>query len=117
MYCKYCGTKLSDDNAIKFCPNCGSKLIEAEPAIQQPQQNVQPKQENPAQTLSILGLIFSFVFSLVGLILSAIALKRYKEQTNQDGKGMAIAGLVVSIVTVAIYALYFLIFIIALATA
>ncbi len=98
MFYKYCGSKIEGEDS--FCKNCGAKLIET-PQVNQTIEQPTQKQENPAQTLSILGLIFSFVCAIAGLILSVIALKKYKTQTNQDGKGMATAGLVISIVSVA----------------
>lgn len=48
-------------------------------------------------TMAILGFIFSFFVSIVGLIFSIIALKQIKEK-NEEGKGLATAGLVISIV-------------------
>ena len=43
---------------------------------------------------AILGIIFSFFFSIAGLILSIIGLKKSKELNN--GKGLSIAGIVIS---------------------
>lgn len=94
MFCKYCGSKIEDEET--YCKNCGAKLIETEESIREAK-----KQENPAHSLAILGLVFSFIFTIVGLVLSIMALNKYKTQTNQDGKGMATAGLVISIVSIA----------------
>ena len=116
MFCKYCGSKL-EENEGSFCKYCGAKLNEnANQPTVQPVASTTKKTENPAQTYAILGLVFAFFFSLVGLIMSSIALKKYKTQTSEDGKGMAIAGLVISIISVAFYVLYFFIIIIAIAT-
>ena len=116
MFCKYCGGKL-EENDGSFCKYCGAKLNgTAEQPTVQPATPVAKKEENPAQTYAILGLVFAFFFSLVGLIMSSIALKKYKTQTVQDGRGMAIAGLILSIISVAIFVFYFLIIIAAVAT-
>lgn len=47
--------------------------------------------------MAILGLIFSFFISIIGLIFSIIALNQIKE-THEEGKGLAVAGIVISIV-------------------
>lgn len=62
--------------------------------------------QNKTNSMAILGIIFSFLFSLLGLIFSIIALKQIK-QTHEEGKGIATAGLVISIIK-----LFFTVFII-----
>ena len=47
--------------------------------------------------MAILGLVFAFVFPLVGLILSIIARGQIK-RTGQRGSGLALAGLILSVV-------------------
>jgi type II secretory pathway pseudopilin PulG len=46
-------------------------------------------------TLAIVGLIFSFLAPLIGLILSIIALSDIKKK-HEGGRGLAIAGIVIS---------------------
>lgn len=101
MFCKFCG-KPNEDGA-KYCSSCGNDM-EAEVA-----QN--PVTENPvaATRKKTSGLaVASFVLSLVGLLVAAIicgtlgiifasmAFKAIREQ-NLGGKGLATAGLVISI--------------------
>ena len=90
-----------------------------QPIYQQPQQPAyqppvyqQPIYENPKpiegsgrmDALSIVGFIMSFCFSLVGLILSAIALfGHHKKDITLKGKGFAKAGFIISVITTAIY--------------
>jgi Co/Zn/Cd efflux system component len=50
--------------------------------------------------LSIAGLILAFLAPLIGLILSIVALVQIKK-TGQKGKGLAIAGIIVSILEMA----------------
>ena len=57
----------------------------------------QPGQQQPTETTAVLGFTFGFLFWPVGLILSIIATKTIK-RTGAGGKGLAIAGLIVSIV-------------------
>ena len=52
---------------------------------------------NSAKIFSIIGFVFSFFNGLTGLILSAIGLGKYKKQTDKSLKGMAIAGVILSI--------------------
>ena len=41
---------------------------------------VAPANDNPAKIFGILGFVFSFFVGIVGIILSAIGLKKYKKQ-------------------------------------
>ncbi len=50
------------------------------------------------KTISIVGLVLSFVFPVAGIIVSAICLKKYKNEGVTDGKSFATAGLVIGIV-------------------
>lgn len=49
------------------------------------------------KTMSILGLVLAFIFPIVGIILSAIALNKMKQTGVEDGKGLAMAGLIIGI--------------------
>ncbi|MET0765803.1 MAG: DUF4190 domain-containing protein [Blastococcus sp.] len=53
----------------------------------------QPQKTN---TMAILGLVFAFVFSPLGLVFSAVGLSQIKKR-REGGRGLAIAGLVLSI--------------------
>jgi hypothetical protein len=68
---------------------------------QVPQPQPQPAEVTPQKTntLSIVGLVMSLIVPIVGLVLSIMALFQIKK-TNQKGKGLAIAGVVVSTVMV-----------------
>lgn len=113
MYCKHCGNQIEEGSV--FCAHCGQKVQETtiETSIQ-PNQTIETtsttstKSENPAQTTAIIGFVLAFFVSIAGLIVSSIALKKYSTQENQEGRGLAVAGLVVSIVSVSIAAIYFL---------
>lgn len=63
---------------------------------------------------AIAGFVCSLVlFGLLGLIFSIIGLSQI-EKNGQDGKGFAIAGLVLGIVKLSIYLLYIVLIIIGL---
>jgi hypothetical protein len=48
-------------------------------------------------TMAILALVFAFIIPLVGFILALVAMSKIKK-SNEGGKGLAIAGLIISIV-------------------
>lgn len=100
MYCKNCGTQI-DDNA-SVCIHCGAAV---KPMYEQPPQQV-PVESN---TIATVGFILSFFVALVGLICSIIGLKRSKE-LNGNGRGLAIAGIVISSVEIFIVVLLLILF-------
>jgi hypothetical protein len=48
-------------------------------------------------TMSILGLVFAFLIPLLGAVFSAIGFRQTRER-NEGGRGLAVAGLILSIV-------------------
>lgn len=56
------------------------------------------------KSMAILGLVLSFFIPIAGIIISAIALKKFNESGETDGKGLATAGLVVGIVFIVLNA-------------
>ena len=91
-FCSNCGKPVNDD--IKFCPDCGNELdrpvsdFHKEPSTSQT--NTQ------TNGYAIVGFILAFAFALLGLIFSIIALNKAEER-NGAGRGLAIAGIVISI--------------------
>lgn len=67
----------------------------APPADQQVYGYPQPGPQK-TNTMAILGLVFAFVFSPLGVVFSAIGLKQVKER-REGGRGLALAGLILSI--------------------
>ena len=60
------------------------------------------------KNLAILGFVLALVLGgLPGLIVSAVALKKMKDSGDEDGKGFAIAGLVIGIVETALAVILF----------
>ena len=100
MFCKYCGKPLLDNADI--CLKCG-KFVDKAPVVTQP--SVQPTK--PSAPTSSMGsayilAIISFVLSLIpivslgGFVTSIISLCQYKSREKKEGKGLAVAGLVIS---------------------
>lgn len=56
-----------------------------------------PPAPRRTNVMAILGLVFAFVFSPLGIVFSAIGLSQTKKR-GEGGRGLAIAGLILSIV-------------------
>lgn len=111
MFCKYCGGQIAD--GALFCPNCGAKQTSSNDSVQKEQytesnyqqatdynENTSAPQENRKNVMAILGFIFSFFIPLLGLIFSIIGLSKSKQTLS--GKGFAVAGIIISVVTMVI---------------
>lgn len=81
-----------------------------------PQGYGQPPQQQKTNLLAILSLVGAFVFSLAGLILGIIALKQIK-QTGEQGRGLALAGIIISSVAIVLSIIYVIVIVAALGTA
>ena len=92
MYCKNCGHEVNDYAVI--CPNCG---VATDNYMQAAKSNSAPAQKN---TMALVGFILSFFMALPGLIISIIAYKNAKKpEFNGDGKSFALAGIIISAVS------------------
>ena len=125
MYCKYCGTQNSEES--RYCSNCGASInANAEQTIsesvvqqtagspvQQPtaSQPIAKKSSGKAIAgfvLSLVGLVFAgIVCGTLGLIFSALGMKETADKTR-GGRGLAIAGLVISIIDIVIMFIYYM---------
>jgi peptidyl-prolyl cis-trans isomerase B (cyclophilin B) len=56
--------------------------------------------------LAIVGFILAFVFNIAGLVVSLIALSQVKK-TGERGRGLALAGVIISIVSIIFGIIYF----------
>ena len=117
MYCKHCGFELQEK--VNYCPACGkSQLdpVEQEQAPQQADPVVTPPAQAAAQapynTCSIVGfalscasfvLTFLGLTALAGLICSIIGLRQTAAK-GERGKGYAVAGIIVAILSLITFA-------------
>ena len=120
MFCSNCGQKL-DDNAVT-CPNCGAETgvspavgaekpaEQAGEARQQQAQQYQPPRESESNGFAIAGLICAFFIPILGLIFSCIGLNRSKKM-NGEGKGVSIAGIVISVLAIVLIVVVVIIYI------
>lgn len=107
MFCKNCGKEIDDKAAV--CPHCGVAVQELQKA----------EQKKPVNGFGIAGFVvallscylgtFYCIAPVVGIVLSAIGVaKREKYSVS----GLAIAGLVISIVT---FVIWFIVWMVAIA--
>ena len=109
--CDKCGSEV--DGSAKFCPNCGAKIEATEKAervevietvVRNNNNNTNTNTnstinsvENGYNALAIIGFILAFIpkIWIVSLIISIVALVQISK-TKEKGKGLAIAGIVIS---------------------
>lgn len=94
-FCAHCGRELVDEAVV--CPGCGCACNNS--AIGNDKWN----------GLAIAGFVVSFFAATVGLILSIIGYRQCKK-TNEKGRSLALAGIIISSVELGIYVLTFLIY-------
>lgn len=81
-YCSKCGNELTEGTV--YCPKCGNNTTVVRSASQ------------PTNSVAIAGFVCSVLgIHLVGLILSIVGLNEAKK-LNDNGKGFAIAGTIIS---------------------
>ncbi len=87
MFCKNCGREVSDNAVV--CPHCGVQL-----------KAMSSNSASGENTMAIVGFVFSFFIALVGLICSIMG---YKKSVNEGApyKGLALAGIIISIISMA----------------
>jgi uncharacterized membrane protein YvbJ len=95
-YCSHCGKELLDEAVV--CPNCGCPVEN----YQQQNQTYNQQTYQSYSGLSIVGLIFSFISPLIGLILSIVANNIAKNEFDQKSAGLAKTGIIISAVLMAI---------------
>lgn len=106
-FCKCCGTAVEEN--YKFCTKCGASLEDNQAS----NINSQPVQTNqvPVNTTSsngmaiagfvtslVSGICFCGIFSWLSLIFSIIGVSKAKDYEGK-GKGLAIAGIVISAIS------------------
>ena len=94
MFCKNCGNQI-DDKAF-VCPHCGIRT-----------QSVSEKGNN---NIAIVGFVLSFFIAIAGLICSIIGYERARTD-NLEHQGLALAGIIISSISIVICVIYFIILI------
>lgn len=98
MYCSVCGKEILDEAVI--CPNCGCMVKKDAQFTPLNKQEV-TKKTHASVVLGIVGIVFAWIFALVGHITSIIGIvlgvKEYKENEKITGLALSIVGEVCSI--------------------
>lgn len=112
-FCAKCGNEMDKD--ATFCANCGQP-VKGETKVEKVE--VESSDAPASNGMATAGFILSFFVPVLGLIFSIIGLKKSNEM-NGAGRGFAKAGLILSIIWLAIeviaLALYYFVVIAALA--
>lgn len=102
-YCRKCGAQLADDDT--YCYFCGANLEEQQKEAEKErptfsdQSYYEDKYEKPETNgVALAGFVFSFISPLIGFILSIVGLNKAK-QLRGVGRGYAIAGIIISVVS------------------
>lgn len=93
MYCRNCGSQISDEAAI--CIHCG---------VPTHNKSTAPKRES--NVMALIGFILSFFMAVAGLVCSIIAYRRCQQNPELEGKGMSLAGIIISAIKVGVVVLY-----------
>ena len=113
MFCNKCGANLPD--GTRTCTNCGADLAgQAQPVYQQPVYQQPVYQQQPvdpgkglgiaAMVLGIISLLcFPYILGTLGIILGAVGLNKSKAVGMKNG--MAVAGIVLGIIGIALWVL------------
>lgn len=88
MYCSHCGQEINDEAVV--CIHCGVPVTKARGAAQE-----------TFNWLALIGFILSFLMPIAGLVCCIFARKQCAEK-GQEGGNLALAGLIISIVTIAV---------------
>lgn len=114
-YCRYCGSSIDESN--KFCSNCGANLAFDQsldnPSINQPNSKINNSQNPTSNGMAISGFVISLVslfcccglLSWLSLIFSIIGVVKAKDLENR-GKGLAIAGIIISALTLLLLVMF-----------
>ena len=104
MYCEKCGVLLDENN---ICPNCNTQTAETEAdkavTTDNNEQTTAKKYSGKSITgfvLSLVGILIAAIpCGIIGLVFSALGMKDI-ETHEYKGKGLAISGLVISIIDI-----------------
>ncbi len=107
-FCTNCGQEISEGN--RACTNCGTLVDGGSPVTTTVNVN---NVQNPTNGFAIAGFIISLVslfccgtLDWLGLIFSIIGLVKAKS-LNGSGKGLAIAGIIISCIGLIILIIFF----------
>lgn len=121
MFCPKCGAPIAD--GANFCEKCGAPMEAAEETTTawaeetnetafyaQPAAPAVAKFSGKAIASFVLSLVGFLIAGLIcgtlGIVFAALALNDFRKEVSLKGKGLAIAGLVLSIIDVVFMLIY-----------
>ncbi len=108
MYCSVCGKEVMDEAVI--CPSCGC-MIKKDGIKTSQSSSGCDKKTQISVILGIIGIVFAWLFAIVGHVVSIIGIiigiKEYKETEKMTGLILSIIGEVCSIFSSIIGAVIF----------
>ena len=90
MICKHCG-KENIDNA-RFCAFCGNKLPGNN---EQTQSKIVSQSKKKTDNFSIAGFVLSILSPILGIVFSSLGYRQARQ--DHSPKGLAIAGVIISL--------------------
>ena len=93
MYCPVCGKEISDEAVV--CTGCGC-MVQDQNRSNETTINETSKKSNVSLILGLVGIVFAWLFALVGHITSIIGIiigiKEYKQTGKMTGLTVSIIG-------------------------
>ena len=100
-YCTHCGNEVAEDAVV--CMKCGCALSVQKNDTTETNTADTKKKSKASLILGILGIVFAWVFALVGHVLSIVGIvlgiKEYKVNGNMSGLVVSIVGEVCAIIS------------------
>ncbi|MCL2679179.1 MAG: DUF4190 domain-containing protein [Dehalococcoidia bacterium] len=113
MFCSKCGTQTTNDSL--YCSNCGNRLAASTAATQPPAAGTQTKRTNSmaiaSLALGIIGFVIPIIItSILAIIFGIVGMNNIKNNPNQEGKGLAIAGIILGAAFLVLFILILIVF-------
>lgn len=107
--------------AVPQAPSAAPQPVYTSPAAPMPQQQYGYPQGPKTNTMAVVGFVCALVLffpftDVAGLVFSIVGLKQTK-QTGESGHGLAVAGIIISAIRIALVALWLIILLIGLIAA
>ena len=107
MYCSNCGNNIPTDKT--YCPYCGTQ-VKNNPINNGYYQNISYNNATALRGgtngMAVAGFVLALVFPFLGLIFSCIGLANSKYYYNHNGRGLSIAGIIISLIPLILVLLF-----------